>query len=90
MTVATLDSKPSLKLNVEIPRTEGAAAHFEARIVVKGLGSLRYSDITMSSPTMGSGSVAVNSTETLLYFVVVSVPEHFEGNQMYPFSYRID
>ncbi len=70
--------------------SEGAASHFEARIVVMRQDGPAYSDLPMTDALDGSGSVTVTADDTDVYLVVASVPEHFTGNQIYGYSVRID
>ncbi|MEM1338068.1 MAG: hypothetical protein AAF634_15275 [Bacteroidota bacterium] len=75
-------------LNGASTGSEGANAHFEARIIVKGNGTVRYIDMDMNGLISGTGSVTVANNETEVYLNVIAVPEHFSGNQTY--NYEVD
>ena len=67
---------------------DGAASHFEGRLVVMGATGPRYSSLDMADATTGSGSVEVGGSDTDLYVIIAAVPEHFEGYQTY--GYQLD
>lgn len=71
--------------------SEGAASHFEGRVVVMyGEAKGEFAKLSMSSKLNGAATVTVKADATELYLVVVAVPEHFKGNQNYGYKYRID
>ncbi len=81
----------TFSLNGDTKGSEGADAHFEAQIVVKGNSTqTRFVEVDMSNATEGTVSVSVDSSETELYFVVAAVPEDFTGNQTYDYEVAID
>ncbi len=63
--------------------------HFEARLIVMTPGGPAFSDVVMTSPLAGSITTDVTAAVDELYFVVVSVPEHFSGYESYGYEYRI-
>ncbi|MEM8895989.1 MAG: DUF6055 domain-containing protein [Bacteroidota bacterium] len=70
--------------------SEGADAYFLAKIIVVGAnGQVRYQDATMDDATSGSATVEVQSNETEVYLNVVSVPDHYFGNQTYDYEVTI-
>ncbi|OJJ19701.1 hypothetical protein BKI52_19405 [marine bacterium AO1-C] len=80
----------SFTLNGSAKGSEGADAHFEARIVVKdNSGNIRYVEVPMNDATSGTGTVTVQSNETEVYLNIVAVPAHFSGNQTYDYSVDI-
>ena len=70
--------------------SEGAASHFEARVVVITPGGAEYTPLDMISPQEGSASVSVPAGASDLFLVVVTMPEHFNGHQTYGYEYRIE
>lgn len=70
--------------------SEGAASHFEGRVVVMTPAGAEYTELTMSSDQDGEATVSVDATASEVFLVVAAVPEHFGGNQTYGYEYRID
>jgi hypothetical protein len=68
--------------------SQGAASHFEGRIVVMQDAGPVYVDLEMTNDLDGAGSVEVAATDAEVLLVVVSVPGHFTGNQTY--GYRVE
>lgn len=66
--------------------SEGAAARFEVRVLVRTPTGDAFHEMSMQSAQDGTLSVDVPATATDVYLVIVSVPDHFTGNQTY--SYR--
>jgi hypothetical protein len=69
--------------------SEGASAHFEGRIVIKGNSVTRYLDMEMANSLSGTATVNATGTENEVYVVIAALPEHFEGNQTYNYSLEI-
>ena len=70
--------------------TEGAPSHFMGRIVVIGEDGPVYSALDMTDPLSGSGTVNVAATESEVYLVIVSVPDHFSSYQRYGYRATIE
>ena len=68
--------------------SEGAASHFDARIVVMGEQGPQYTSVAMSDDLNGQGEVSVQPSDEEVFLVIVSTPEHFTGNQSY--GYRVE
>ncbi len=49
-----------------------------------------YTDLTIVDAFDGSAAVEVNATDNEINLVIVSVPEHFGGNQTFGYEYRIE
>jgi hypothetical protein len=79
----------SLSLNGETTGSEGAASHFEARVAVVGTNGNQYINFTMSDNKNGTAEVTLSETDSLVYIVIASVPEHFTGNQTYNYTLSI-
>ena len=69
--------------------SEGATAHFEGRVVIEGATGVRYQSIDMLDAISGTASVDTFADDSTLYFVIAAVPEHFTGNQTYPYTLNI-
>ena len=69
--------------------SDGAASHFEARILVMGPGGPEYTDIAMDDELQGSGSVTVPADADEVFLIVAAVPEHFGSNQTYGYEYTV-
>ena len=69
--------------------SEGAASHFEGRIVVVGESGPSYSEMEMSNPLTGEGRVMAKGSDRQICLVVTSVPEHFSGTQTYGYKVQI-
>ena len=69
--------------------SEGAASHFEGRIVVVGESGPSYSEMEMSNPLTGEGCVMAKDSDCQICLVVASVPEHFSGTQTYGYKVQI-
>lgn len=69
--------------------SEGAGAYFEARVVVRSATGDAFHPISLSDGLTGSLNVTVTAADHTVYLVVAAVPEHFAGNQMYPYRYKI-
>ena len=70
--------------------TEGAASRFMGRIVVMGEDGPVYSSIDMTDALNGSGTVNVTATQSEVYLVIVSVPDHFSSYQRYGYRATIE
>lgn len=89
-----------VKINISEPATylivfggegqgsEGAASHFEVRVVTMGANGTQYHDVNMSGALTGITEIEVQDSVTALYVVMAAVPEHFTGNQTY--NYTLD
>ncbi|KAG1647331.1 Leukotoxin [Nymphon striatum] len=69
--------------------SEGAASHFQARVVIKSPAGYRSVVVPMVDGLTGELVVDVASTDTQLDLVVASVADHYEGNQHYGYQYFI-
>ena len=79
----------SFELEGDAQGSEGAAAHFEGRLVVLGGAEAIHSELTMSGDRDGSGSVDVDGGDSEILLIIAAVPEHFTGNQSFGYSVRI-
>ena len=70
--------------------SEGAAAHFEARVVVITPAGAEYTPLAMPDDLEGEATVMVEASDPEVYLVIASVPETFGGNQTYGYEYRIE
>jgi hypothetical protein len=85
----TADGSLTFEIRGDASGSEGAASHFEARVLTIGSTGPQYTVVPMSSELEGSVSVTVSATDTELDLVVVSVPEHYGGYQTYGYEYRV-
>lgn len=69
--------------------SEGASAHFEGSVVIKGKSDTRYQNIEMANALSGTATVTIDDTDNEVYVVITSLPEHFTGNQTYNYSLEI-
>jgi len=69
--------------------SQGAPAHFEARLLTMKDGVVTYEDVPMNDALAGSGAINCAGDEKGLFLVVAAVPEHFEGYQHYGYQVRI-
>lgn len=69
--------------------SEGAGAYFEVRVVVRSATGDAFHPISLSDGLTGSLNVTVTAADHTVYLVVAAVPEHFAGNQTYPYRYKI-
>ncbi len=70
--------------------SEGAASHFEARLVTIGSGGVvTYDTVNMSDALNGTISKSVTASDTELYFVICAVADHFTGHQTYDYDLDI-
>jgi hypothetical protein len=79
----------SFNFHGESTGSEEAAAHFDTRVVIKGNTDTKYFVVEMTSPLEGELTFGVEDTDSEVYFVIASVPEHFTGNQTYNYSVDI-
>ena len=70
--------------------SEGAPSHFEGRLVTKTPVGHLYAPITMTSATEGTATISTSLLSEVLYIVVVSMPEHFTGNQTYGYTVTVE
>ena len=68
--------------------SDGATAHFEARVAVKGNSGIQYYEVDMPNGLSGQVTVPVNSSSEV-YLVISSVPQHFNGFQTFDYSVTI-
>ena len=69
--------------------SEGALSHFESRAIVMGESGPRYITITMNEALKATEVINVEASDSEVYFVIASVPEHFSGNQTYGYRYNV-
>ncbi|MEN1785406.1 MAG: DUF6055 domain-containing protein [Bacteroidota bacterium] len=69
--------------------SKGATSHFEGRIVAKSESGFTYQEITMADSHTGAQAVLITPETQELFIIVAAVPEHFTGNQTYPYSISI-
>ncbi len=70
--------------------SDGAASHFEARLVTKDIsGTVTYDKVPMNNALNGSITKSVSSADTEIYFVICAVAEHFTGHQTYDYNLDI-
>ena len=70
--------------------TEGAASHFMGRIVVMGEDGPTYSELDMTDPLNGTGTVNVSASDAEVFLVIVSVPDQFSSYQRYGYRATIE
>lgn len=68
--------------------SEGAASHFEARIVIMEPNGPRIETMSMANARDGEHLVIVDSNVSEIFVVIASVPGHFTGNQTYGYQLR--
>lgn len=68
----------------------GAAAAFEARLIVQTAGSRTVHASSLANALDGAIEVDTADEETELFLVVVAVPQQFSGSQSYAYRVRID
>ena len=66
--------------------SEGAASHFEARVVIMEPGGPRYETVTIADNLNGSKTVSLTAADSQVFLVVMAVPDHFTGFQNYGFT----
>ncbi len=69
--------------------SEGASAHFEARVAVVNGDSITYQDLTMTDDLTGQLVLNASSSDSEIYLVVASVPDFLEGSQTYDYTVDI-
>ncbi|MEM8945600.1 MAG: hypothetical protein AAGD11_10495 [Planctomycetota bacterium] len=69
--------------------SEGAPAHFEARVAVVSGDSITYQDLVMDDDLTGQFVLNASSSDSEIYFVVASVPDFLEGSQTYDYTVDI-
>ena len=69
--------------------SEGAAAHFESRVVFKTGSGYTSQALTMDDNVTGSINFTVEQGVEALYIIVAAVPEHFSGNQTYDYQIEL-
>jgi hypothetical protein len=80
----------NLAIRGDATGSQGAASHFEGRVVVMyGEANGKFTDLHMSNEVNGNATLAVDSGATELYLIVVAAPEHFTGNQNYGYEFNI-
>ncbi len=79
----------SFSINGTGTGSDGAAAHFEGRIAVKGSAGIQYYDINMPDGLSGQITVPVSGPGDEVYLVISSVPQHFSGYQTFDYSVTI-
>lgn len=70
--------------------SQGGAARFAGRVIVRSPGSDVFHSLSMTNDQDGAIDLAVSATVTEILLVVVSVPAHFTGNQTYAYQVSID
>ena len=70
--------------------SEGAAAAFCGRIVVRTGASAKPYSMKMDSSTSGKKKIRVKATDAEVYLVVAATPRHFTGNQTFSYEVKID
>jgi len=69
--------------------SEGAAAHFEARLVTISNNGTTYDTVTMTDTNNGSITKTLTATDSEMYLVIAAVAEHWTGNQTYDYNLDI-
>ncbi len=69
--------------------SDGAAAHFEARVAVKSASGIQYFEVNMVDGLSGQVTVSVPNAGDEIYLVISSVPAQFSGYQTYDYSVTI-
>ena len=70
--------------------SDGAAAAFQGRVVVRTGATARQYPLTMADATSGQQMVEVAATDADVYLIVAATPDCFRGNQTYSYEVKID
>jgi hypothetical protein len=70
--------------------SEGAAAAFQGRVVVRTGAAAKEYPLTMSDAATGQQKVEVAATDADVYLIVAATPACFRGNQTYLYEVKID
>ena len=70
--------------------SDGAAAVFEARLVVSSASGRTVQTVPLANSLDGFLSVTTTAAATEMYLIVAAVPLHFRGHQTYSYTLKID
>lgn len=70
--------------------SDGAAAKFQARLLIRTADGDSIRVVALPDGSDGSIATTTGAGTVEMYLVVVAVPEHYRGNQYYPYRVRID
>jgi hypothetical protein len=70
--------------------SDGAAALFQARLVVSSAGGRTVHMLPLANSLDGSIEVTTTAAATEMYLIVAAVPLHFRGHQTYSYQVKID
>ncbi|MCF7674519.1 MAG: hypothetical protein K9N23_11180 [Akkermansiaceae bacterium] len=80
----------TFRLKGDAKGSEGAAAAFQGRVVVRTGAAARQYPLTMADATTGQRKVEVAATDADVYLIVAATPGCFSGNQTYSYEVKID
>ncbi|MEM8668156.1 MAG: hypothetical protein AAGG48_11610 [Planctomycetota bacterium] len=84
----TSDTTYTIDVMGDATGSQGAAAHFEARVAVVNQGTTTYFDVPMAGTTNGRFTLDATENDSEIYIVVASTPDQLTGTQTY--GYQID
>jgi hypothetical protein len=70
--------------------SEGAAAAFQARLLVRTAAGDTVYTVPLANALDGSLEVVTSATPTEMYLIVAAVPMHFRGHQTYSYLVEVD
>jgi hypothetical protein len=70
--------------------SEGAAAAFQARLLVRTAAGDTVHRVPLANALDGSLEVVTSATPTEMYLIVAAVPMHFRGHQTYSYLVKVD
>jgi hypothetical protein len=79
----------SFELDGSPTGSQGAAAHFEARVLVRRPSGDVIHAVPKQNSQDGAVDVAAAADATEVFLIVAAVPAHFTGNQTYPYRVMI-
>ncbi|MHC4744799.1 MAG: DUF6055 domain-containing protein, partial [Planctomycetota bacterium] len=68
----------------------GTTSYFQGKIAKTDGSTTTYYDLDMTSSQNGNKTINVSSSDTEIYFVVISMPQHFSTNQTYSYQIHIE
>ena len=69
--------------------SEGVTSFFEVRLVVEQENGYVLHTMPLTDNTDGTFNLDVTAQDKTIYLVIAAVPEHFSGNQLFPYKVRI-
>lgn len=86
----TGDATYTFQVKGDAKGSDGAAAEFRGRVVVRTGFSARSYSVKMSDAINGKAKVKVKSGDKEVYLIVAATPKFFTGNQTYSYEVKID